>query len=140
MFKGLTVYVKHGIMWYMRFNMKKFVICFMFCFCNIFVLINGANASNLKEYDSLNRLDQYRRAFGVQSNMAQQYADDQAARYRVQMGNQMGVPYEVYVCQGNWQCLQQFELQRQQNQALQNQRIRIDANVNYRYNNNRYRY
>lgn len=52
---------------------------------------------NMKEYAGLQRLDQFRRAFGVDSNLAQQYADDAVNRYQTQLANQTGVPYADYI-------------------------------------------
>lgn len=52
---------------------------------------------NMNEYANLQRLDQFRRAFGVDSNLAQQYADDAINRYQTQLANQTGVPYADYI-------------------------------------------
>ena len=52
---------------------------------------------NMNEYSNLQRLDQFRRAFGVDSNLAQQYADDAVNRYQTQLANQTGVPYADYI-------------------------------------------
>lgn len=52
---------------------------------------------NMNEYAGLQRLDQFRRAFGVDSNLAQQYADDAVNRYQTQLANQTGVPYADYI-------------------------------------------
>lgn len=115
--------------------MKKiFVIAILLMLNNIPSSL-AQNPYNIdeKELARMQRYDQYMNAFGVQSNMADQYVQQRQVMYEQQMANQASVPYEVYICQGNWQCIQQFELKRRQIQALQNQQVQINADVNYRY-------
>lgn len=79
------------------------------------------------------------------STIQQQQALDM---YRQQLANQAGVPYEEYLCNGDYVCIQRFQAQKQYvdamnnySNALQNQRIKLDANINYQGNvNHRFYY
>lgn len=77
------------------------------------------------------------------TDSAQQMLEEAQAMYRLQQSNQAGVPYEVYLCDGDYVCIQRYEMQQQRinamdnySEALKNQRIKIDANVNYQGNVN----
>lgn len=50
-----------------------------------------------KELARLQRADQYMNAFGVQSDLAGQYAQQRQVMYEQQMANQLGVPYNDYI-------------------------------------------
>lgn len=83
---------------------------------------------------------------------AQRYLDNQRMLYEAQMANQAGVPYDEYLCNGDYVCMQRFKMQQQYvntmnnySNALRNQHMTIDANVNHSgtvnvNNYNRYRY
>lgn len=91
------------------------------------------------------RLDYLDRLSGLPSrNMTQGYVDQQRQMYNAQMANRAGVPYEEYICQGNFQCIQQMYMNEQQAKAinnhadaLRNQNVNIwgtvDMNHYYRY-------
>ena len=93
----------------------------------------------------------YRQAAGMapsQFNQAQLLQQQALDMYRQQLANQAGVPYEEYLCNGDYVCIQRFQAQKQYvdamnnySNALQNQRIKLDANINYQGNvNHRFYY
>ncbi len=61
---------------------------------------------------------------------AQAYLDKQKALCEIQNVNQAG-SYENYVCKGDINCEKRYLMQQDYNKALQNQKVRVDANVNY---------
>lgn len=61
---------------------------------------------------------------------AQAYLDKQKALCEIQNINQAG-SYENYVCKGDINCEKRYLMQQEYNKALQNQKVRVDANVNY---------
>lgn len=87
-------------------------------------------------------------------DQAQMLLDNALTNYQVNVANQVGVPYEEYVCNGDYVCMQRIRMQQQYinamnsySRALQNQHMTIDANVKHsgtvnlnNYNYNRYRY
>lgn len=50
-----------------------------------------------RELARLQRADQYMNAFGVESDLAGQYAQQRQVMYEQQMANQLGVPYQDYI-------------------------------------------
>ena len=79
-----------------------------------------------------------------ENSYAQQYIDMQRRNYNTAMANRVGVPYEEYICQGNFQCIQQMYMNEQQTRAinnyanaLRNQNVNVwgsvDMNHYYRY-------
>lgn len=114
--------------------MKKFLsFSFILLLSSIYSIAFANNPYNVDERDlrRAQRFAEYYTAFTTPGQLAQVTADNARQMHQQQMANQIGVPYEEYICQGNWQCIQQFELQRRQIQALQNQRIQVD--YRYRY-------
>lgn len=111
-----------------------------------------------KKYQQLAAMDRVGNAInqiyglGNTSNLAGQYADEQQRIYEIQMANQAGVPYDEYLCNGDYVCMQRFKMQQQYmntmnnySNALRNQHMTIDANINHSgtvnvNNYNRYRY
>ena len=61
---------------------------------------------------------------------AQAYLDQQKTLCEIQKVNQSG-SYENYVCKGDINCEKRYLMQQDYNKALQNQKVRVDANVNY---------
>lgn len=61
---------------------------------------------------------------------AQSYLDLQKTLCEIQNVNQAG-SYENYVCKGDINCEKRYLMQQDYNKALQNQKVRVDANVNY---------
>ena len=62
-------------------------------------VVQANNPYNIdeKELARLQRADQYMNAFGVQSDLAGQYAQQRQVMYEQQMANQLGVPYQDYI-------------------------------------------
>lgn len=62
-------------------------------------VVQANNPYNIdeKELAKLQRADQYMNAFGVQSDLAGQYAQQRQVMYEQQMANQLGVPYQDYI-------------------------------------------
>ena len=62
-------------------------------------IVQANNPYNIdeKELTRLQRADQYMNAFGVQSDLAGQYAQQRQVMYEQQMANQLGVPYQDYI-------------------------------------------
>lgn len=62
-------------------------------------VVQANNPYNIdeKELARLQRADQYMNAFGVQSDLAGQYAQQRQVMYEQQMANQLGVPYNDYI-------------------------------------------
>lgn len=62
-------------------------------------VVQANNPYNIdeKELAKLQRADQYMSAFGVQSDLAGQYAQQRQVMYEQQMANQLGVPYNDYI-------------------------------------------
>ncbi len=62
-------------------------------------VVKANNPYNIdeKELARLQRADQYMNAFGVQSDLAGQYAQQRQVMYEQQMANQLGVPYNDYI-------------------------------------------
>ena len=61
---------------------------------------------------------------------AQAYLDKQKALCEIHNINQAG-SYENYVCKGDINCEKSYLMQQDYNKALQNQKVRVDANVNH---------
>lgn len=61
--------------------------------------VQANNPYNIDERElaKLQRADQYMNAFGVQSDLAGQYAQQRQVMYEQQMANQLGVPYNDYI-------------------------------------------
>ena len=66
------------------------------------------------------------------------YLNIAKARYQANIANQAGMPYEAYICNGDPVCMQRMFMHQQYIEsinnhanALQNQKIQIDANVNH---------
>lgn len=115
--------------------MKKFIAILILLTLNNIQMVLADNSYNInsKELARNQHFAEYYAAFTNPSQLANVQTNNAQQMYQQQIANQTGVPYEVYICQGNWQCIQQFELQRRQIQALQNQRVQINTDVNYRY-------
>lgn len=62
-------------------------------------VVQANNPYNIdeKELAKLQRADQYMNAFGIQSDLAGQYAQQRQVMYEQQMANQLGVPYNDYI-------------------------------------------
>lgn len=62
-------------------------------------VVQANNPYNIdeKELARLQRADQYMNAFGVESDLAGQYAQQRQVMYEQQMANQLGVPYQDYI-------------------------------------------
>lgn len=61
---------------------------------------------------------------------AQAYLDKQKALCEIYNVNQAG-SYENYVCKGDINCEKKYLMQQDYNKALQNQKVRVDTNVNH---------
>lgn len=84
---------------------------------------------NMNEYSNLQRLDQFRRAFGVDSNLAQQYASDAVNKYQTQLANQTGVPYVDYINATSDQRKMQLANAQAQLKAQADMIMQSDANM-----------
>lgn len=62
-------------------------------------VVQANNPYNIdeKELARRQRFDEYMNAFGIESNMGEQYAKNRQVMYEQQMANQLGVPYSDYI-------------------------------------------
>lgn len=74
------------------------------------------------------------------TNSAQTYINNTISDYQVQMANQAGVPYQDYICQGNFQCIQQMYMNEQRAKAinnhadaLRNQNVHVRGGIDVQY-------
>ena len=61
------------------------------------VQANNPYSIDEKELAKRQRFDEYMNAFGIESNMGEQYAKNRQVMYEQQMANQLGVPYNDYI-------------------------------------------
>lgn len=120
---------------YLIFSCFVFVVAFIFQ-CNVFASSNGFYIDP-NRYRELLRKDQQCRdlsncqGWACKCTNVQDYVDEQKALYYIQQSNNAGMPYEDYVCQQDNACKERFLMQQKNAQALQNQKIKVDTNVNY---------
>lgn len=103
------------------------------------------------EDEILRRTAIYGGGTAYSGNSAQNYIDNQRQMYNATIANRAGVPYEEYVCKGNFQCIQQMYMNEQQIRAMnnyanavRNQNVNINGSLDVYHNVNRngyyYRY
>ena len=99
-----------------------------------------SNTCQIDQNEYLRRYTEYEICMSVWGNdiskcegrrvKAQSYLDLQKTLCEIQNVNQAG-SYENYVCKGDINCEKRYLMQQDYNKALQNQKVRVDANVNY---------
>ena len=121
-------------------------------FCTILNLPVGAeeysgsyyvNPVMLQDAQSVDRVGQmFNTMYGKNNQIGavRNEMDNARINYEVNIARQAGMPYEEYLCNGDYVCMQRFRMHRQNidamnnySNALQNQHMNVDANV-YHYN------
>lgn len=117
----------------------------LFIFFTIMLLTNLAFAEDCSQYQinmkelsirqaqdrSLRTLATLQGQPAPSYSRAEEYITTQRQLYQACKANQAGMSYEETICNGDSNCIQRYDLQNQYTNAMQNQHMSIDANLNH---------
>lgn len=138
----------------MKLNRLFLVLLMLLVFANVVSAEECQYKINMDYLMQLQSRDKYHKMANIPSTEADDYIKNMRQQYEACVANQTDKPYEETVCDGDSNCVQRYDLNQQYvnsmnnySDAIKNQHIKIDANVNHsgtvnynNYNYNRYRY